>query len=85
MWTCRDRSQQHCLAIEKTILGDRLAACQAVKVASSAVQQVVAEDGSLGWSEVYLFPHFETGGAHAFLRIFTAGNAKVLSSILLPY
>lgn len=45
-------------------------------------RQVVAEDGTLDWSEVYLFPHFETSGAHAFLRVFTAGNAKVLRSIL---
>lgn len=37
------------------------------------------EDGSLSWSEVYLFPHFLEAGAHAFLRVSTATNATVRS------
>jgi hypothetical protein len=46
------------------------------------LHQVVEEDGSLGWSEVYLFPHFQTSGVNAFLRITTAANATVLCNIL---
>lgn len=39
--------------------------------------QVVNEDGSLGTSAVYLFPHFETAGSRQFLEITTAAGQQV--------
>jgi hypothetical protein len=42
--------------------------------------QVVEDDGSLSWSTVYLFPHFEATGAHTFLRVSTAANASITLS-----
>jgi hypothetical protein len=39
--------------------------------------QVVKRDGSLAWSPVYLFPHFQTSGERAFVRITTESNATV--------
>jgi hypothetical protein len=39
--------------------------------------QVVKRDGSLAWSPIYLFPHFQTTGERAFVRITTESNATV--------
>lgn len=41
--------------------------------------QVVKRDGSLAWSPIYLFPHFQTTGEHNFVRITTESNATVCS------
>ncbi len=39
--------------------------------------QVAEEDGSLGWSPVYLFPHFIKEGAYPFVRLTTVGGSVV--------
>lgn len=39
--------------------------------------QVVKPDGSLAYSPVYLFPHFQTTGAHTFMQLTTETNSTV--------
>lgn len=43
---------------------------------------MVEEDGSLGASPVYLFPHFEAAGAHEFVAVMTADGKEVREQIL---
>lgn len=38
---------------------------------------MVEEDGSLGWSQVYLFPHFIQQGGFSFVRLTTAAGSVV--------
>lgn len=42
--------------------------------------QVVEEDGSLGWSQVYLFPHFIQQGGFSFVRLTTAAGSLITLS-----
>lgn len=46
--------------------------------------QVVKRDGSLAYSPIYLFPHFQTAGERVFVRITTESNATVRTSVYSP-
>jgi hypothetical protein len=39
--------------------------------------QVVNEDGTLGWSPVYAFPHYERAGTYDYVVVTTEGGAEV--------
>lgn len=57
--------------------GKRLAVSD---LAIGDVVQVVLEDGTLAWSPVFLFPHFEIEGANSFLRLTTTSARQITLS-----